>query len=99
MKLIPDVDPSIPLLYCKNIELPQQAMAEAAELAERHLNAAVSVSQEASMPGIAAHALYALAVLRSLDNQVEEAKGLVRRAHELASPLGWRTLYDKLVTH
>lgn len=99
LKLIPDVDPSIPLLYCKNIELPQQAMAEAAELAERHLNAAVSVSQEASMPGIAAHALYALAVLRSLDNQVEEAKGLVRRAHELASPLGWRTLYDKLVTH
>jgi class 3 adenylate cyclase/tetratricopeptide (TPR) repeat protein len=99
LKLISDVDPSIPFLYWKNIELPQQVTPQAAEQAERHLNAAVSVSQEASMPGIAAHALYALAVLRSLDNQVEEAKDLMRRAHELVAPLDWTTLQDKLVTH
>jgi class 3 adenylate cyclase/tetratricopeptide (TPR) repeat protein len=99
LKLIPDLDPSFPFLYWKNIELPQQATPEAVEQAERHLNEAVTVSQEASMPGIGAHALNALAVLRSLDNQVEEARDLVRRAHELAAPLGWTTLQDKLVTH
>lgn len=99
LKLISDVDPSIPFLYWKNIEPPQQVTPQAAEQAERHLNAAVSVSQEASMPGIAAHALYALAVLTSLDDQVEVAKDLMRRAHELAAPLGWTTLRDKLVTH
>jgi class 3 adenylate cyclase/tetratricopeptide (TPR) repeat protein len=99
LKLIPDLDPSFPFLYWQNIELPQQATPEAGKQAERHLNKAVSVSQEASMPGIAAHALYALAVLRSLENQVEEAKDLVRQAREFAAPLGWTTLQDKLVTH
>ena len=99
LKLIPDVDPSTPFLYWKNIELPQQVTPKAAKQAERHLNEAVSVSQEASMPGIAAHALYALAVLRSLDNKVEEANDLVLRARKLAAPLGWMTLQDKLVAH
>ncbi|MDJ0958084.1 MAG: AAA family ATPase [Arenicellales bacterium] len=99
LKLIPDVDPSTPFLYWKNIELSQQVTPIAAEQAERHLNEAVSVSQEASMPGIAAHALYALAVLSSLDNKVEEANDLVRRARRLAAPLGWTTLQDKLVAH
>ena len=46
LKRIPDVDPSIPFLYWKNIELPQQVTPKAAEQAERHLNEAVSVGQE-----------------------------------------------------
>ncbi len=50
------------------------------------------------MPGIAAHALYALAMLRSLENQVEEAEDLVRQARELAAPLGWTALNDRLIT-
>lgn len=81
------------------MELPQEATPEAVEQAERHLNAAVSVSQQAGMPGIAAYALSALAVIRSRDNQVEEATNLVQRAHELAAPLDWTTLRDRLVTH
>jgi tetratricopeptide (TPR) repeat protein len=97
LKLIPDIDSSFPFLYWKNIELPQQATPEAREQAERHLNEAVSVSQEAGTPGIAAHALYALAELRSLESRVEEAENLVRQARELAAPLDWALLNDKLV--
>ena len=99
LKLIPGIDPSFRSLYWKNIEPPQQATPKTGEQAERHLNEAISVSQEAGMPGIAAHALYALAVLRSLENQVEEAEDLVRQARELAAPLDWTVLSDKLVTH
>lgn len=97
LKLIPDVDSSTSFLYWNNTELPHNASVNAAEQAERHLAAAVSVSEKAGMPGIAAHALYALSVLRSVDNQIEEAKALLQRAREYAAPLGWSTLNDKLV--
>lgn len=99
LKSIPDLDPSFPFLYWENSDLPRRVTPEASEQAERHLNEAVSVSLQAGMPGIAACALNALAVIRSLDSRVEEVANLVQRAHELAAPLDWTTLHDRLVTH
>ena len=99
LKSILGLDPSFPFLYWENSDLPRRATPEAAEQAERHLNEAVSVSLQAGMPGIAACALNARAVIRSLDSRVEEAANLVQRAHELAAPLDWTTLHDRLITH
>ena len=99
LKLTSDLDPSFPFLYWKNLEIPRQTISEGTKMAEKHLKAAASLGQEASMPGISAHALHTLATLKSRDNHFEEAKSLVLQAQELSAPLDWTTLNQKLATH